>query len=411
VAGPASGFGPAFDGFPSFLPDGRRFIFANLSQVSGIYLGSLDGGEVRRLVEGVTNGLFVAPHWLFFVREGQLLAQKLTLPDATLSGDPIQIATEVYAGATNGAGFSLSPNGVLVYRSGTPQPAELKWIDRHGRRLGALGDPGYYTNPSLSRDGRYLAVGRSDGPTERRDIWIYDLVRGASSRLTFDASDELNPVWSPDGSRVAFTSDRKGRRDIYWKRVDGSGDAELVYDGDGEKSLEDWSTDGRTLVFNIGTRDLAAIPATAGNRSATPLLQAPFIQIQGRLSPDGRFLAYSSMENKRPDVFVQTFPPGGGKWQISLSGGSDPAWRADGRELFFMTERKMFGVDIRAAGSRFEADTPRELFEVADLHPEARRNRYIVSPDGQRFLVITSPQAQDSTSMSVVVNWQSQLPR
>jgi Tol biopolymer transport system component/predicted Ser/Thr protein kinase len=404
-------FGPPFDGFPSFLPDGRRFLFSNVSQESGIYLASLDGGDVRRLVEGVTNGQFVPPHWLLFVRDGQLLAHEVNLEEATISGDPIQIATDVHAGGIASAGYSVSSGGMLVYRSGIPQEAELRWLDRRGRRLGAFGDRGYYTNPSLSRDGRYLAVGRSDRSIDPRDIWILDLVRGSSSRLTFDASDELNPVWSPDGSRIAFTSDRKGRRDLYWKRVDGSGDAELLYDGEGDKSLEDWSADGRTLVFNIGTREIASVPAAPGTRSATPLLSAPFTQNQGHLSPDSRWLAYSSTENKRQDVFVQTFPPGGGKWQISINGGGDPAWRADGRELFYSSGPKMFAVDVRAAGSRFEAGTPRELFEVADLHPEARRNRYVVSPDGQRFLVVTSPESRDSSAMNVVVNWQAQLTR
>ena len=160
----------------------------------------------------------------------------------------------------------------------------------------------------------------------------------------------------------------------------------------------------------MNSREVASV-ATAGDRTSTVLLQAPFTQIQGRVSPDGRWIAYTSAENNRQDVFVQTFPPGGGKWQISVNGGADPNWRPDGRELFYVNAMKLYGVAVRAAGSRFEADTPRELFEIADLHPQMRRNRYVVSRDGQRFLVLTNPQNQDSSPLTVVVNWQSQLPK
>jgi Tol biopolymer transport system component len=300
---------------------------------------------------------------------------------------------------------------VLIYRSGTTAPpGELVWYDRQGKRLGTVGEGGYYTNPALSPDGRYLAVGRSSSAVNHRDLWVIDLVRGSSSRFTFDNGDDLNPVWAPDGSRIAFSSDRSGHRDIYAKSATGTGTEELLFADEGEKSLEDWSPDGRTLLFNVNTREISSVAAD-GNRTLTPVLQAPFAQIQGRLSPDGRWIAYTSNENGRSDVFVQTFPTGGGKWQVSINGGSDAAWRADGRELFFLNGRRMYAVDIQSSAGRFVAGTPRELFEATILTGETRRNRYVVTPDGQRFLLVTTPQVMDSTPMTVVLNWQAALPQ
>ena len=403
------GYGPAFDSTPSFLPDGRRFLFLSFSAERGLYLGSLDGGE-RRLIADASDAQFVSPHWLLFARNGTLVAQRMNAADATPSGEPIPIAQSIFLTGYGRAAFSVSSTGTLTYRTGTPpQPGQLTWFDRQGRRNGTVGDPGFYTNPALSPDGRYLAVGRADQPISSRDIWVLDLVRGSSSRFTFDPTDELNPVWSPDGSRIAFSSNRKARRDIYWKPFGTGGDVEPFYDGEGEKSVESWSPDGRFLLFNVNSREIASVPTT-GDRKPTMLLQAPFTQVQGRMSPDGRWIAYASTENGRPDVFVQSFPPGGGKWQISLNGGHDAAWRADGRELFYLGGTKLMAVDVRAEGSRFEAGTPRELFDVPDLHPEVRRNRYIVTNDG-RFLILTVPQGMDASPLNVVVNWTSALPK
>ena len=408
----ASGYSPAFDANPSFLPDSRRFLFLNSSLEGGIYLGSLDNEDISRIAAaGISQAEFVPPHWLLYVQNTTLVAHRMNPADATLSGDPIPIAANVYRVRDGAAIFSVSRNGVLAYRSGLPPaPAELTWLDRQGRRVGAIEERGFYTNPDLSPDGRYLAVGRSERVGERRDIWIFDLQRGTRTRFTFDAADELNPAWSPDGTRIAFSSDLKRRRDVYWKPVTGSSQAELLFEGDGEKSVEDWSPDGRSIIFNVNTQHLMTIPTT-GERKASMLLQAQFVQNQARVSPDGRWLAYSSGENNVADVFVQTYPPGGGKWQISVKGGYDPSWRADGRELYYMLGSKLYAVDISTAGGRFEAGTPRELFEVKDLHPELRRNRYIVTRDGQRFLFLTVPQGPDRTSLNVVVNWDAQLPK
>jgi dipeptidyl aminopeptidase/acylaminoacyl peptidase len=364
---------------------------------------------VKRLAAG-SSGIFVPPVWLLNVRGSTLVAQSFDLGKGQLSGEPIPIADQVWIGGIFGlGGFSGSRDGVLAYRQGLPAPPnELTWYDRQGKRLGTVGEPAAYTNPALSPDGKRLAVGRNDPATNTRDIWVLDLARGVSSRFTFDKADDFNPVWSPDGSRIAFTSTRKGRRDIYWKAAGGAGADEPVLETEGAKSLEDWSPDGKLLLFNLDTREIHAVQAN-GDRKPYPVLKAPFVQVQGHLSPDGRWIAYSSAESGRREVFVQNFPPAGGKWQISTTGGEEPAWRRDGKELFFLNGTKLNAVDVKANGSAFEAGIPKELFDVSVVTEQTRRNRYVVTADGQRFLFVTTHQSYDTTPFIVVQNWQTAL--
>jgi len=176
------------------------------------------------------------------------------------------------------------------------------------------------------------------------------------------------------------------------------------------KSLEDWSADGKTLLFNIGTSEIHAMQLS-GDRKPYPVLKAPFRQNEGHLSPDGRWIAYTSQESGRTEVFVQNFPPAGGKWQISTSGGSEPAWRGDGKELYFMSGTKLQAVGVKAAGSGFEAGIPSDLFDVQLATDQARRNRYVATPDGQRFLFVTTAKSVDTTPFIVVQNWQTALKR
>ena len=338
------------------------------------------------------------------------MAQPFDPAKQSLSGDPIPIADQVATIAPFNAGaFSVSQNGELAYRRAlTSAPNVLTWYNRQGKKLATVGEQAVYSGPALSPDGKRLAVGRLDPATNTRDIWVLDLVRGVSSRLTFDKADDMNPVWSPDGSRIAFSSDRRGNRDLYWKAASGAGADELLLKSAEPKALEDWSADGKLLLFNLNNKEMHAVPVI-GDRKPYPVLKAPFTQLQGRLSPDGRWIAYASRESGRLDVFVQNFPPSGGKWQISTNGGVEPTWRRDGKELYFLNGTKLNAVDVTASGSSFEAGIPKELFDVEAT--TGRRNNYVVTVDGQRFLFVTVPKSLDTAPFVVVQNWRSALKR
>ncbi len=242
--------------FPSFLPDGRRFLYgAGFESAPGIYLGSLDSKEGKRITAG-SSGVFVPPSWLLYIRGSALVAQSFDVGKQSLSGDPIPIADQVAIVGPGGA-FSVSQNGVLAYRR-TPQPLanDLTWYDRQGKRLGTVGEQAVYTNPALSPDGKRLAISRRDPGTTTRNIWVLDLARGVSSRFTFDKADETNPLWSPDGSRIAYSSARRGPnfRDIFWKASGGAAGEEPLVEDAGTKAVEDWSADGKLVLYNVGNR-------------------------------------------------------------------------------------------------------------------------------------------------------------
>lgn len=399
--------------FPSFLPDGRRFLYRVFSEANpGIYLGALDSKEGKRIGPG-SSALFVPPSWLLYVRGSTLVAQSFDPDKATLSGDAIPIAEQVAivaAGGPSGGAFSVSQNGVLAYRRALPPTStELTWYDRNGKKLGTVGEDAVYTSPALSPDGKRLAIGRVDPSTNTRDIWVIDLARNVSSRFTFDKADDLNPVWSPDGSRIAYSSAQKasGLRDLFWKAAGGAGAEELVLENSDNKALEDWSPDGKLLLYNIASQSIAAVPVS-GDRKQFPVLKAEFRQDHARVSPDGHWIAYVSRESGRDEIFVQNFPPSGGKWQISNTGATEPSWRRDGKELYFVSGAKFEAVEVKASGANFEAGIPKDLFEV-QLDATNRRNRYVATPDGQRFLFVTVPKRVDTVPFMVVQNWQSAL--
>jgi Tol biopolymer transport system component len=292
------------------------------------------------------------------------------------------------------------------------QQFRLVWVDRTGKELGTVGEPGDYSNPALSPDERRLAVGRMD-PRARRDIWVFDLIRGTSSRLTFDPADDMNPTWSPDGNWIAFTSDRKGQRNLYRKLASGTGEDEILWESEERKNVEDWSRDGRTILMNCTPPgktgpDVWALPLT-GDRKPVPVLSGAYSEDQAQLSPDGRWLAYRSSESGRSQIYVQNFPPSGGKWQISTEGGNDPQWRRDGKELFYISGSKLMAVEIKAAGATVEAGLPKELFELRA--GPILRNRYVPAANGQRFLVVGINEQTSSAPIHVVLNWQAGLRR
>jgi len=287
-------------------------------------------------------------------------------------------------------------------------------LDASGRRTGAVGSPDYYGSFALAPDNRRVAVGILDPSTKTSDIWILDLNSGSRTRFTFDPADDVDPVWSPDGRLVAWSSSRKGTMDLYVKPANGEGQDELLFSSTTPKSIDDWSRDGRYLFFNqrvVGGagRSIFALPMARGAAGEPLAVRATeFIEWQCRLSPDSKFLAYSSNQSGRPRrVYVQPFPATGGRWQVSPTVGTEPQWSADGKELYYVSGNKLMAVPVKTDSSNWEAGIPRILFEarfVSSFGPP--RNRYAVAADG-RFLVNTLPEQSQAerSSLSVLVNW------
>ena len=402
---------------PVFLPDGKRFVYV-ARQVQGnlqAKWGSLDGKESGDLPLQSALLQYAPPGYLLFPREGAVFAQKLDVKSMKLAGAPWMVGGPVRQGGAQIYQFSASGNGVLAWNAAAARTlSELVWLDASGRRAGAVGPPAFYGSPALAPDGSRLAVDIYDPSAKTGDIWILDLNRGSRTRFTFDPADDLDPVWSPDGRRVAWTSDRKGVRDLYVKSASGTDQDEPLLVSSLPKNPEDWSKDGGYLFFNQpveGGPELSifALPMGPGaERKPLPVRATEFLERQCQLSPNSKFLAYSSMQSgMQRQVYVQPFPPSGGRWQVSPSVGTEPQWKADGKELYYVSGNKLLAAPVKTDGVSFEAGVPRVLFE-ARFATEERRNRYVAARDG-RFLVNTLPEQTptERSSISVLVNWQA----
>ena len=402
--------------WPYFLPDGRHFLYfiRGRSEHTGVYLASLDSKEKRQLVATSVNAVYSPPGWLLFMRNETLMAQPFDVDKLRPTGEPISIAEPVSnnGGLARGS-FSVSENGVLAYRSGGGFVNQPLWFDRAGKKLGSLGEAGLYFTLWLSPDEKRAATDRMDTQTGTQDIWLFDLLRGIPSRFTADPANDWFPLWSPDGNSIVFSSSRDGVTNLYLKNASGIGGEEVLLKSDENKTADDWSAEGKFIVYesrNTQTKtDLWILPMS-GDRKPFPFLQTPFNEQQAQFSPDGKWIAYTSDDSGTPEVYVQTFPASGGKWRISTTGGAEPKWRRDGKELFYLApDKKLMAVDTKL-GTVFEAGVPKALFETRILVLTTFRNHYVVTGDGQRFL-INSGLEETSTPISVVVNWTEDLKR
>ena len=403
---------------PVFLPDGKRFVYLARQAQGRLQAkwGSLDGKESGELPLQSPWIQFVPPGYLLFTREDAVFAQRLDVRSMKLAGAPWVVNGPGWQNTNQVSRFWASGNGVLVWITAATNPlSELVWFDASGRRAGAVGAPDHYGSPALAPDGSRLAVDIIDPSTKTRDIWIIDLNRGSRTRFTFDPAGDSDAVWSPDGSRVAWTSNRKGVQDLYVKSASGTGQDEPLLVSSLPKTSEDWSRDGGYLIFNQPVEggpamSIFALPMGPGaERKPFPVPATEFIERQCRLSPNSRFLAYTSNQSGRQfEVYVQPFPPSGARWQVSPSGGSEPQWRADGKELYYVSGNKLMAAAVKTDGASFEAGVPRVLFEARFVANQARRTRYVAARDG-RFLVNTLPEQTqpERSSLSVLVNWQA----
>jgi Tol biopolymer transport system component len=407
--------------FPQFLPDGRRFIFYGIgaAEASGIYIGSLDGGELKRVAASDSAGAYLNPGLIAFVRGTTLMAQHLDMNRGELVGDPLKIADPV--SALGLMGFAVSSAGWIAYRNGTGR-RQLRWYDRIGKPNGVASEPDdTWIYPELSPDGNRVAVTRFvQGNT---DIWLSDIARGGMSRFTFDSGVDGAPVWSPDGTQIVFLSSRKGHYDLYLKSSGGTGAEELVVASSNDKAAQDWSRDGRFLLYyetNPKTgRDLWALPnrqtqgrqAAAikddpGERKPVPVANTPFDEFNGQFSPDGHFVAYETNESGRFEIVVQPFPVPSGKWQVSTGGGIQPRWSTNGKELYFISpEGKLMAASVSASASSFAAGTPAALFTASPATGlGVNKQEYAVSRDG-RFLINQQVESSITSPITLILNW------
>jgi Tol biopolymer transport system component len=401
--------------WPSFLPDGRGFLYLAWSGQAAnraVFLGKLDSKEKTRLMAAESNAAYAAPGYIVFHREASLFAQAFDPKSRVLSGDPVHVADDVASSSGNGRGnFDVSQNGSLLYFQGAGAPAgrgqilftnvQWGWADRAGRSQGYAGEAGPYGDFDLSPDGKLIAVTKQEaGPGA--DIWVIDWQRaGVATRLTLDPADDVNPVWSPDGKRIAFTTYRKGNADIYVaENGSGVGKETPLLESAADEMVRDWSKDGKYIAYLTGQDnfyDIWALPLVDGKPAAD---QKPFPVVQGRFqknepqfSYDGKWLAYTS-DRTVPgtfQVYVRSFPAGDQEIAVSTAGGGQPRWRKDGKELYYRApvDHNIMAVDIKA-GARLEAGIPHSLFpapyRIGDTGNPAR-HLLAVTPDGERFLL------------------------
>ena len=391
-------------GWPEFLPDGRHFLYMALAEKadeSAYRVATLDSTETTLLAPAQTLITYAPPGYLLFVRDQTLMAQRFDPQARAVAGEPMPLVEHVGTDSQGLARFSVSHEGTLVYRTGKAGD-RLVWVDRSGLEAEAVGDPGEYHNPALSPGGDRLAFDLQDPRSGHGDIWVRDLKRGVSSRLTF-GPDALAPLWTPDGRTVVYT---KGQ-DLFRKAADGRGEEAVVLKSEGLKLAGAITRDGRTLIYQARTThsgwDIFTLPLT-GDGKPVPFLQTPFNELLPALSPDDRYLAYQSNESGRPEIYVQAFPGPGGKWQISSAGGLEPRWRADGAVLYYRApDQKVMAVDI-GKGDTFTVGVGQPLFQ-GRFDMGAARDRYLPAADGKRFLTV-APLGRDSlTPTTVILNW------
>jgi eukaryotic-like serine/threonine-protein kinase len=346
-----------------------------------------------------------------YVRERTLVAQRFDVDRLEMGGEIFSIAEPVGVYNVVSAAFSVSDNGVLVHSrafGGVGADRSLTWFDRKGTAVERIGSPMPLADIALAPDQKRAAV-----QWAADDIRVVDLVRGGvPSRLTFDASIEDYPVWSPDGTRVLYSSTARGGQQLYSKTSSGAGDEDVVLNLPTVKRPTDWSK--RFIVYeedNQATQsDLWLLPLE-GEKKPTLFLKTPFSEQQARLSPDERWIAYVSNETGAPEVYVQSFPPSGGRWTVSTNGGVTPRWRRDGRELFYLApDGRIMSVEVTNNTSSFEFIAAKAIFQApVDAVNTTATNRYDVSADGKRFLIGAPIESVTSPSITVVVNWTTEL--
>ena len=402
--------------WPRFLPDGRHFLYmagthndSVRSETNAVYLAELGKGGHRRILLARSNVAYSAGH-LLYVRDRVLLAQPFDPARLEVTGDPIPIAESVaMENSFFRAVFAASPNGNLVFRTGSATGgSQMTWFGRDGKEIGKAGDRGPYQQVVLSPDARRVAYSLADADSGSADIWIMDLARGVRSRLTFGPSGKYGPVWSPDGQQIVYSI--SALHDDLYIRKSGGGDEESLLRSDLDKQATDWSRDGRYLVFNqsahsTGNWGVWLLPLAEKDKPRA-FIDTDANEKDGRLSPDGRWMLYTSDESGKTEAYVAPFPGPGGKWQVSTGGASGATWTQNGKEIVYTRpDLTVTSLLVHTSAGSFDVDPPRALFRV----PLAIAGD--VTQDGQRFLFAVRPDDEQELPLTLVTSWSAGLKR
>jgi len=408
--------------WPTFLPDGRHFLYTvwnGQPSNRAIYVGSLDSKEAKRLIEASSMARYASSGYLLFQREGTLFAQPFDAKSTTVRGEPFRVADQVLYGGANGrSAFDVSETGTLVFRAsgGSAAIQRFGWFERSGRELAATGEARAFSNNfAVSPDQKQVAVSILDAGANRSDLWIIDLARDVPTRFTYDnfgPATGRDVVWSPDGRQLAYTTNKQGNQDISVRASSGVGQEDVLVGSLNPEFVEDWSADGKYVVYGTWAptpTDIWAI-SVEGDRKPFPVVQSPYRKDEPHFSYDGKWLAYNSEESGQWQVYVISFPTGEQKRQISINGGTQPRWRQDGKELYYLApDGKMMAVDVTTF-SGIGSGIPRALFDTG-LVVEPTLDQYAVTPNGQRFLLLKPVAGAAPTPITVVVNWAASLQK
>ena len=410
--------------WPVFLPDGKHYIFfvrAANQAATGVYAGELGSDQHSQILSSSTNAIYSMPGYLLFGRGDVLLAQPFDVKRMQVIGAPVQVAQDVSVmPATNFGNFSVSQTGTLIYSSGAIELGRgLYWYDRQGKQIGKLGSPEYTSWPQLSPDGKRLALRIWTQPAGNFEIWAYDLTRGVHVRESFSALTAFAPVWSPDGMQLAYShsAPQVSGDHMYLLNSNGMGKEEPLEQPFLESIANypsSWSPDGSLLLFDrqdkSGKISVWVLPLN-GSRKPHSFVETQFNAQMGKFSPDGRWVAFVSNDSGKDEVYVVPFPGPGAREQVSTGGGTQPRWRRDGRELFYLSpETKMMAAEVTAGAKDFRAGTVQTLFKMSGLGG-VPGYLYDATSDGQKFIAVQDMEHTSTVPLTVVINWDAELKK
>jgi eukaryotic-like serine/threonine-protein kinase len=407
--------------WPQILPDGQHFICFARSDVaaaeSGVFAGSLDGSPLKLVLHTDSSAIYAPPGYLLFVQGGVLVAQKFDLRALSVSGEPLPLAQHAEVNSIIYRGImTASDSGLLVYGTGSGDQGSysMHWTDREGKILATVGEAAEYSDPRISHDGQKLAVSIDTGEGGN-NIWVFDLVHGTRNRVTFGNGINAGATWSPDDKSLIFSSGRSGMYQLYEQPADGSGEARRVTDSETTEVAGNWSRDGKYLAYTVpnpgnGFSQIWLLPLSDGGKPH-PLIQASYDVLNPAISPDSKWIAYSSNETGHNEVYVVPLAGGAGKWQVSSGGGIEARWSASGDEICYLSpEGDLMVAQIKSAPNSIGVGKVTKLFHIGE-NSALSIFRYDFPPDGKRFLIMTNGGPAHADPLTVVANWTALLPK